>query len=55
MIGAISSVTQAQPVTQPPGTSTQNASQPKQQSADSGGDSVQLSKAAQEKTGCSGH
>jgi hypothetical protein len=59
MISAISSVTQAQPAAPSAGTSTQNTGQPKQQSADSGGDSVQLSKTAQDHAqggaGCSGH
>jgi hypothetical protein len=60
MISAISSVTQAQPVAQPAGTSTQNTGQPTPQSGDGGGDSVHLSRAAQDhagqqEAGCSGH
>ncbi len=55
MISPISSTTQTQPVAPSTAPSTPNTSQSKTQSSAGGGDSVQLSKAAQEKSGCSGH
>jgi hypothetical protein len=55
MVSAITSATPTQPVVQSTAAATQNTAQSKPQSSDSGGDSVHLSKAAQEKTGCSGH
>jgi hypothetical protein len=59
MIGAISSTTSTQPVTQSATTQNQNASASKPGS-EGGGDSVHLSSAAQakvgeSKSGCSGH
>lgn len=55
MVSAISSVTATQAVAQSTAASTQNTSQAKPQSSEGGGDSVHLSHAAQESTGCSGH
>jgi hypothetical protein len=55
MISAVSSTTPTQPVAQSTAATTQSAGQSKSQPSQGGGDTVQLSKEAQEKSGCSGH